>query len=236
MGVEAANWGRRLLIATVIVLIVAISYYGLKRVFMGPDKFTIDRTRPVVSGVDGMAYRVHSNHTGPEKAADALAKINSRVIDVLRYLRNRYLRGPDGDRYPQRRAAVVRLLARYNPDNLAENSPKDPSGDTAYSLDKGAIVAICLREKDPHDSGDPRVHDIHDFETLMFVTLHEMSHIAIDEIDHPPRFWSTFRWLLDDTELAGIYTSPNYAANPVRYCGIAVDYNPRYDSNTFPIM
>ena len=71
-----------------------------------------------------------------------------------------------------RRAAVELLLARYNQDNLAENSPRDPTGDTAYSLNKGAIVAICLRDRTRPDS-------IHDIEILTFVTLHDMPHIAI---------------------------------------------------------
>jgi len=231
----AAAWGRRFLIAVVIVLVVVVAFYAGRRLIMGPDHFTIEHTRPVVSHVDGMSYRVHEGHVGPDKAADTLAIINGRVIDVMRHLRARYTRGSDGDAYPARREAVARLLARYNPDNLAENSPKDPSGDTSYTLDKGAVVALCLRERDPTTIGDPRVHDIHDLDTLMFVTLHEMGHIAIDDIDHPPRFWSAFRFLLEAAEEAGVYTSADYAARPRSYCGVRIDYNPRYDPGTPPI-
>ncbi len=236
----APAWGRRVLIAVVIVVCAILIYLLGRRLVLGADRFTIETTRPVVSRVDGMQYRVHENHSSPQRAADALATLNGQVIDLLRHLRTRYLaRGggfsAHGDAHPARRAAVTRLLTRYNPDNLAENSPKDPSGDTSYTLDKGAVVAICLRERDPTKSGDPTAYDIHDLSTLSFVTLHEMAHIAIDAVDHPPEFWSAFRFLLEEAEEGGIYTSPNFAARPRYYCGVTIDYNPRYDANTVPI-
>lgn len=227
----AATWGRRVIVAVVIVLVLVVAFVVGRRLVLGPDRFTIEQTREVVSRVDGMRYRVHEGHTGPQRAADTLADLNGRVIDLMRFLRGRYLRGADGELRPERREAVRRLLARYNPDNLAENSPKDPSGDTSYTLDKGAVVAICLRERerDPAARGDPRVNDIHDLDTLTFVTLHEMTHIAIEDVDHPPRFWSAFRFILEEAEDAGVYTSPRYAQAPRQYCGVKIDYNPRYD-------
>jgi len=229
------TWGRRLLYATVIVLTVLAVYFAGRRLVLGPDRFTIEHARPVVSRVDGLSYRVHEAHAGrngPDKAADTLATINGRVIDIMRYLRDRYVRGPDGAAAPARRAATERLLARYNPDNLAENSPRDPSGDTAFSQDKGAIIALCIRER---GAADPTAPPIHDLRTLMFVTLHEMAHVSIDAVEHPVEFWRTFRFLLEAAEDAGVYYSPDFARNPQVYCGVKVDYNPRFDGNTPPI-
>lgn len=188
------------------------------------DPFAIGRARPRSSRVDGMPYRVHPGHGAPEDAADMLAALNARVIRLLRSLRARYVwdlrRGAD---FPERRVAAVRLLARYNPDNLAENSPMDPGGDTSYTVGKGAVVALCLRERS-------RRATLHDLGTLTFVTLHELAHIAVDDIDHPPRFWRAFRFLLEEACLAGIYCSPDYSRMPVRYCGLDVDYNPAFDA------
>lgn len=217
------------LVLALVAVLVALVIAAVARRF---DRFTIERARPVVSRVDGLSYRVHEGygHAAPDRAADTLATINGRVVDVLRHLRRRY---PGGG--GPRRAAVVRLLARYNPDNLAENSPRDPSGDTAYSMNKGALVALCLRERDPAASGDPLVYDIHDLDTLTFVALHEVTHIAIDAIDHPAEFWATFRFLLEEAEAAGVYVSPDFARAPRVYCGVRIDYNPRYDSGVRPI-
>jgi hypothetical protein len=222
----AANTRRQFVGAVVVLAIIAAAYHARRRFGPGRDRFTIEQTHAVVSSVDGMRYRVHEGHAGPQRAADTLARLNARIIDLMRHLRGRYLRG-GGDglaAHPQRREAVLQLLARYNPDNLAENSPKDPSGDTSYTIDKGAVVAICLRDRDP--GGDSRIHDI---DTLTFVTLHEMAHIAIKDIDHPPRFWSAFRFILEEAEAAGVYTSPRYEQAPRQYCGVKIDYNPRYD-------
>jgi hypothetical protein len=224
---DADSWRRRLLLAVVIVVVVLLAYFAVKHVWFGPDHFTIEQTRPTVSSVDGMAYHVHEGHPEHYQAADLLARLNVRIVDLMRHLRNKYVGTPLGAEYPARQAAVERMLQRYNPDNLAENSPHDPSGDTAYSLDKGAIVAICLRHRDPK-----KKEGLLDMSTLTFVTLHEMTHIALDAIDHPPEFWSTFKWLLLEAEEAGVFTSLDYARAPMRYCGVPVDYNPRYDAKT----
>jgi hypothetical protein len=217
-----AAWGRRLALAVAIVLVVLLAYALARRAAAGPDHFAIEHTRPVVSHVDGLRYRVHTDHAGSQRAADLLAALNARITELLRSLRARYVRGAAGALHPARRAAVVRLLARYNPDNLAENSPEDPTGDSSYSLDKGAVVAMCLRERGAGGG-------LHDLDTLTFVALHEMAHLAVDAVDHPGEFWSAFRFLLLEAEGAGIYRSPDYARAPIRYCGVPVDYNPRYD-------
>lgn len=181
----AADWGRRLLMGALIALVMIVALHIGQRVFR--DHFTIEQTTRVVSHVDGLTYRVHEGHPGFQRAADTLAALNKRTIDLLRYLRKKYAVRPypnDGSLppfalHPARAAAVRNLLRRYNPDNLAENSPDDPSKDTSYVQDKGSIVAICLRER-----GSPN-NPIHNLDMLTFVTLHEMSHIAIDDIDHP---------------------------------------------------
>jgi hypothetical protein len=222
------DWGLRVAMAMIIALIVIAIYYGIRRLLYGSDRFTIDQTRPHLSRIDETNYRVHEGHADPQHAADMLAQLNGRVIALMRHLRNRYIRTVEPNVNPARRAAVAYLLARYNPDNLAENSPKDPSGDTAYSTNKGAVIALCLRDRIAPDA-------IHDLSILTFVTLHEMTHIAIDAIDHPPEFWRTFRFLLEAAEEAGIFTSPHYVEHPVKYCGVLVNYTPRWDAGIVAI-
>jgi len=225
------------IIVVLIVLIVQIAQIAHMAV---RDHFTIDQTTPVTSTVDGMKYRVHGGHNNPEEAANRLAQLNRRTTDLLRWLRRRYIGSPGvppaaapSELTAARVAAVSNLLARYNPDNLAENSPLDVTGDSSYCLDKGAVIALCLRTRAmPATRGRPAVAagQLHDLDTLIFVTLHEIAHAAIEDIDHPPQFWSTFKFLLEEAEAGGIYYSPDFERFPVDYCGVHVDYNPRFDT------
>ena len=213
-------------LVVLIIVIAAVYYYTIWR---KGDSFTLDRTREVRSDVDGLRYRVHLVHKNSDAAADTMAELNRRSVELMRYLRDKYLRGPRAGLSPARSRAVERLLGLYNPDNLAENSPRDPEGDTSYTIDKGAILALCLREKNPARKGDASSHDIHDLNTLTFVTLHELTHIAIEDLDHPPRFWEAFKFILQDAVAAGLLKPVNYERSPTVYCGMDIDYNPLYD-------
>lgn len=213
------NLFTRLLLAAIILAVIAILYF----VYCGfKGRFSIKNTRSVRADYDGDFYRVHGSPDETD-AANTLAKLHQFILALLKYLRTKYL--VNGSNQPNhRKEAVEKLLARYNSDNLVENSPNDPAGDTAYSLDKGAIMAICLRDKRPGSYGK-----IHDMEILTFVTIHEMAHIALDCYDHPPEFWSMFKFLLEEADAAGMFRAPNYAQSPKHYCGMDINYSPVWD-------
>lgn len=194
------------------------------------DPFSIRRA-VAVPAADGGRYRVHPQHGGPEAAAEMMAELNLKAVELMRHLRRKYLRAragftPTGSARP---AAVRRLLARYDPDNLVENSPLNPDGDTSYTIDKGEVLAFCLREKAPGDSGDPALHDLHELDLLAFVLVHELTHIAIDDVGHPPEFWRAFKFMLEEAAEAGVLAPVDFGARPEKYCGILVDYSPLFD-------
>lgn len=221
------NWVQVFCIATVIILVILIIGVICKKIVHG-DKFTLNDTVPIQSTVDGMIYRVHTNFSDAQEAANKLAKINLTIIKLLKHLKKKY---PQTEtRYPERVRAVAALLKRYNPDNLAENSPLDPAGDTSYTLDKGGLIALCLREK--NDSTNAKIHGD---KALVFVAIHEIAHIAIDDVNHPPRFWSAFKFLLMEAEEIGILVDAHFARFPTVYCGLKIDFNPLYDKATIPI-
>jgi hypothetical protein len=230
-GNTATNWIIGMLVV-LIVLIVGISAYTAWR---RRDRFTLEQTHEIKSGKDGLAYRVHLVHKDPERAADTMAELNHKAVELMRHLRKKYVRSSMGRIYPGRAHATKRLLGLYNPDNLAENSPRDPEGDTSYTIDKGAILALCLREKTPGRETGLDGHDFHNMETLTFVTLHELTHIAIEDQDHPPRFWEAFKFILLEAREAGLIKGVNYNRHPTVYCGMDIDYSPLYDPGLSPI-
>lgn len=196
------------------------------------QQFRVSRTRPIASSYDGEEYRVHLSHARPDVAADHLAYLHEQSINLMEHLRGRYVRSPKGEEYPQRRAIVQRLLARYNPDQISESSPNNPEGDTSYILNKGELFALCLREKNPGGIGASDSHDIHDTETLWFVTVHELAHLGTVQTGHPPEFWECFKFFLYECIDAGLAPNgawPDYQVYPIWYCGLQVDYNPLYD-------
>jgi hypothetical protein len=153
-----------------------------------------------------------------ERVIGHLTEVNRRVVILGRHLKRKYRNRRDV--CPKKLKQVRNLLNRYNPDKLIENSPKI-KGESSYTLSKGELVAMCLRDK--------QTFQVHDFDTIMFVYLHEMAHIATDVQQHEPGFWVTFKWLLQEAEEAGVYRNVDFKTSPVSYCGHHVDYSPYFD-------
>ena len=62
-------------------------------------------------------------------------------------------------------------------------------------------------------------------DALVFVALHELAHIACDEIGHTPRFWDEFRYILDEATRIGAYSGHDPRAV---VCGRIVGRAPRH--------
>ena len=81
---------------------------------------------------------------------------------------------------------------------------------------------FCLNtEKDGNKLIDPN--------TLMFVAIHELSHIATKSIGHKDEFWNNFKFLLGEAKKIGVYKPEDYKKNPRRYCGTNISDNPYFD-------
>ena len=52
-----------------------------------------------------------------------------------------------------------------------------------------------------------------DENTLMFVALHELSHVASKSIGHTDEFWNNFKFLIKEAETINIYVPENYKKN-----------------------
>ena len=214
-----------ILISIIISIIIIFIGYTIKKNMTNVDTKYTNNTKNIYAK-DGKSYKVH-NFNDANDAANALAEMNSVMVKLIAHLKYKYVgRGYQKNAFVSnydKISAVNNILNRYNPDNLVENSPNDKT-DTSYTLNKGSTIAFCLREKNANG-------DLHDINTLIFVAIHELVHIAIDDNDHPPIFWKTFKWLLQEAELGNIYFSQDYQKEPVKYCGMGVNYNPLYDNS-----
>ena len=164
----------------------------------------------IVSSVDGNKYCVREREK-IDKAADLLASVTEKCKALVKYMEEKH---PDKEN-------VQRLVKGYNPQKVVETLPT--SAYTAYSENKGEKLAFCLNKKKEDND------NLIDESTLMFVAIHELSHIATKSIGHKPEFWDNFKFLLENAKEAGIHDPVNYRTQPREYCGMNINDNPYYD-------
>ena len=111
---------------------------------------------------------------------------------------------------------ISRLKRLFNPDHVTENIPGWIY--VAYSVNKGEELSICIREKDTEEFIDNN--------TILFVAIHELSHIMTDETGHTPLFWDNMKYLLEKASSIGIYKNIDYSKHAVTYCGMKIDSPP----------
>jgi len=113
-------------------------------------------------------------------------------------------------------------LAHVN-NNLNKLVTLPTSEFTAYSENKGEKLAFCL---DTEKNSKGRLIDMN---TLMYVALHEVSHIATKSIGHNDEFWNNFKFMITEAKEINIYNPVDYKKEPARYCGMNISDNPYYD-------
>lgn len=164
----------------------------------------------IVSDVDGKKYCVRERKK-LKKASNLLATTTQNMTKLVNYLY---------ETYPQKENVSL-LYKNYNPRKIKEILPT--SEYTAYSENKGEKIAFCLGD----DKED--LDNLIDQNTLMFVALHELSHLATKSIGHTKEFWDNFKFILQESEKIGIYTPVDYKKNKTNYCGMKIKDNPYFD-------
>lgn len=187
----------------IIVMILFISY----KIYSESDIFHLTC---VISTVDGDKYcvRERNNITA---AADLLATATNNMKELVAYVEKKH---PED-------ARIKRLVQKFNPEKIVETLPT--SEYTAYSENKGKKIAFCLNKK----KDDNR--NLIDINTLMFVAIHEMSHIASVSIGHNTEFWDNFKFLLKEAAEAKLYIPINYKKENEEYCGMKITDNPYFN-------
>jgi hypothetical protein len=163
-----------------------------------------------LTGPDGQTYEMQ-NLPNKEKAVEILASIRASLVKLHEY----YKTTPNVAQDPP----VVRFVDRFSSDVFVENDMQSP--DTSYSENKGQKIVVCLRDK----TQAPQ-YPLIDENTIMFVMLHEMSHLMTETIGHTQEFWTNFKRILQDAIQLGIYHPVNYAQRPTPYCGMTITDSP----------
>jgi len=161
----------------------------------------------IKSSIDNREYIVQERHDSKD-AADLIAKIREKLEIIVKHL---IKITPDDD------YRVAMLKENFRPDKLKEGV--DKPGYTSYSINKGEEIILCLRTN----------NKIVDINTMMFVVLHELAHIATKSIGHTDEFWDNFRWILEEAINIGIYIKQDFKKEAVEYCGMTITSSPLDD-------
>mgnify|MGYP001440010838 CR=1 FL=1 len=161
----------------------------------------------VVSDVDGEKYCVRDDKKVKE-SADLLAKVTNKCKKLVQHLKTKY---NDSDE------RVNLLVKNFKANKVYEILPT--SKFTAYSENKGEKLAFCLNTT-------KKGHEPIDLNTLTFVAIHELAHIATVSRGHTEEFWDNFRYLLKHAIKIGIYKEVDFEKKPVDYCGTKITNSP----------
>jgi len=187
----------------IIIFILIISY----RIYYNSDLFQL---KCIISNIDGEEYCVRERNK-LKLAADHLANVNKRLKLLIQYCVKEF----------PSKECVIKMHKGYNPKKIMETLPT--SKYTAYSQNKGEKIAFCLNKNKNNNE------ELIDMNTLIFVALHELAHVATKSVGHTPEFWDNFKFLITQAEKINIYKPINYKKNPQNYCDMEINNSPYFD-------
>ena len=194
-----------MLVSWIGLLLVAITTYVAVSMYRNSDMFQL---KCVISSVDNNTYCVRDRENLHE-AADLLARNTTKMRALVDHVGSKY---PDEEN-------IKRLVDGFDPKSIVETLPT--SEHTAYSENKGEKIAFCVQKyKDQKKMIDPN--------TLFFVSVHELAHVATKSVGHTQEFWDNFKHLLTEAKEAGLYRPVDYNKNPAPYCGMTLTDSPLF--------
>ena len=187
-------------------IFIAVILLLCLRIYYDSDAFNL---KCIIASKDGNTYCVREREK-LELAANLLADVTQKMKDMVAYMKQKHPEDP----------RTIRLVEGFNPKKVSETLPT--SEFTAYSENKGEKLAFCL---DTEKNSKGRLIDMN---TLMFVALHEMAHVASKSIGHNDEFWGNFSFLIEEAEKLQIYYPIDYSKKNGEYCGMTITSSPYF--------
>ena len=183
------------ILIAIVIIFIYIFYYIKK------GRLTL------VEANNNVKYMVYNDRNKSE-SANKLAELIERMYKIRNHLITNI------DKFPKYKEYITLLRDNFDErkTSIYENAPDSEL--TSYSVNKGEELAFCLKSK--------KTGQLHDINLLMYVALHEMSHIACPEIGHGDLFKEIFRFITKEAIEIGLYKKDDYGKNPTEYCGMTL--------------
>lgn len=157
------------------------------------------------SDVDNREYFVRELKDS-RRAANIIGKLRQDLLKLIKYMETNIEKYKDYEEY------INELHHKFDKVVLMENNGY--GNNTSYSINKGEKIVFCLRSK--------ITNELHDYNVIMYVALHEISHIACPEYGHTELFKKIFAFIAKIATEINIYEKQNFNMSPVEYCGITI--------------
>lgn len=188
----------------ILIIILVFCIYFLKK--------DIENLTNKWSSLASKNYKVREKLPNSDDTPNIIAKLELFIDEFINYL--------DGNNPHDKR--VKRLKDRLYDIRLEES--KFEPGTSSYTINKGELISMCVRHKNEDK-------DFHDYQTLLFVVIHELAHVASISKGHNKEFLDNFKFLLKYAVESGKYHPVDYSKNPITYCGVKVTNNPYYNES-----
>lgn len=187
-----------------LLTIVAVAYVAMQ--WKG-SAYPMSLTKATVDN----EYYLVRNLPDKQEAANRLAHVRGKILILLKYLEQTHKDKP----------FVAQLLKNFDCSAMRFSESTPDAQYTSYSVNKGEKVYMCLRQRNDKE-------ELVEENIILFVALHEMSHVGTASIGHTPEFWNHFAWILEQAEHVKIYEYTDFASHPVEYCGVHITDAPKY--------
>jgi hypothetical protein len=188
-------------------VIIILLFFIIIILYLRRRNQTIEKMS-LVEAFDKKKYLVRDLNTKFE-SANLLAKLMDNLKVLITTLKKR----SDSTNNRDLRKFKPFIETIYNKIDSVKVRENEGSNDlTSYSINKGEELVFCIRSKSNNQ--------IHDINELMYVAIHEVSHIGCPENGHTKLFAKINLFLLQRAVELGLYNYRDYSANPVEYCGM----------------
>ena len=170
-------------------------------------KATRKEVKYVKSDIDNKEYLVRDIKNS-KQAANMLARLKNNMEKLVKHLNE-----GKNTKYKEHEKYITRLVNRMQNTEIYESG--EDSVYTSYSVNKGEELVFCLRSKNNKNK-------LHDINLIMYVALHEMTHVANPDYGHDPPFNEIFHFLATVAIELGIYHKIPFNVKPEEYCGLMI--------------
>jgi len=163
-------------------------------------------------------YSLIENSKIEEKSNKLLMYVQSEIEKLVFNIQNNINSYKPFEKYINR----LRKKVLEKKINFVKNIPTDKSK-TSYTVNSGETIALCVND------GNKLI----DVNTVIYVTLHELAHVAceypqcgINNGDtHTEEFDIVYAFLVLQAIKYGIYKYVDYSHYPQMYCGLLINAN-----------